>query len=316
MSCYHHLTIEEREKLYAFLQRGLSLRNIASMLHRSPSTISRELKRNQNCLPHVAQERYRLRRKRCVRRTVLSDPYLHKLVHFCLGYLFWSPEQISYRLKLEHERPIIGVSTIYRALDNGLLQDTLRYYLRIKYKTMGKASKKQRKCFSKSIDQRPEEANDRSKIGHWEGDTIVNKKSKTVFVTLVDRKSRFLAAGRVESKEAARVGAVVIDLMKKTGKPVRSITFDQGPEFSENAIMEAELNTDIYFAHPHSPWERPSNENTNGLLRQFMPKWTDFGMIQEEDLRRFVMLINCRPRKCLNWHTPFEVFSHQVLRFT
>lgn len=316
MSCYCHLTIEEREKLYAFLQKGLSQRKISSLLHRAPSTISRELRRNPECLPCQAQRRYLQRRKRCVRKPVLSDTELHNLVHFCLGYLYWSPEQISNRLKQEYNKPIIGTSTIYRALDNGLLQDTLRYYLRIKYKTMGKASKKQRKCFEKSIEQRPVEANMRSELGHWEGDTIVSRKSKSVFVTMVDRKSRYLTAERVDSKEAERVRETVVKLLRKTGTPVKSITFDRGTEFSENEVMEEQLHTQVFYAHPHSPWERPSNENTNGLLRQFMPKWTDLGKIEERDLDRIVMLINCRPRKCLNWRTPYEAFFNEVLRFT
>lgn len=133
---------------------------------------------------------------------------------------------------------------------------------------------------------------------------------------MVDRRSRFLAAGRVEKKEAELVRNVVVRLLRKTGVPVRSITFDRGTEFSENEIMEAQLNTEVYYAHPHSPWERPSNENTNGLLRQFLPKRTNFGAFEERDLDRIVMLLNCRPRKCLDWRTPFEVFSHQPLHFT
>ena len=315
MSCYHHLTIAEREKLYTFLHLGYSLRKVASLLGRSPSTISRELKRNPDCLPCEAQSRYLQRRKRCVRKSVLADPQLHADVHFWLGYMFWSPEQISNRLKHEGKH-LISTATIYRALDNGLLQDTLRYYLRFKYKTHGKSKKPVRKCFARSIEQRPDTANNRTEIGHWEGDTIVSRKSKTVIATLVDRKSRYLTAGKVPSKEATEVRQVVVRLLKQTKLPVKSVTFDQGTEFAESAAMEKDLSAPIFYSHPHSPWERPTNENTNGLLRQFIPKHRDLGDVTDEDLSRIVSLMNLRPRKCINWLTPFEAFSQQVLRLT
>lgn len=315
MSCYHHLTIVEREKLYGFLQKGLSIRRIAEQLGRSPSTVSRELKRNHSYLPIHAQEAYRRRRKNCGRKCLLTDVQLEGTVRFFLGHLYWSPEQISHRLKKEGCRSV-STSTIYRALDRGILRDTLRYYLRFKYKTLGKAKKPERQCFVRKIDERPSEANDRSECGHWEGDTIVSFKSKTVIATLVDRKSRYLTAGRVASKEAAEVRRVVVQLLSKPAHPVKSITFDQGVEFADAAGMERELNTLVFFAHPHSPWERPTNENTNGLLRQFMPKHSNLGNVTDEDLSHYVALINLRPRKCLNWSTPYEVFSEQLLHFT
>ena len=315
MSCYHHLTIEERENLYGFLQKGLKIREIARALGRSASTISRELKRNEAYLPIQAQRRYLEQRKRCVRTYRLSDAALEADVRFCLGHLYWSPEQISSRFKLEKAQTI-GTSTIYRALDSGLLRDTLQYYLRFKYKKIGKAKKKDRRCFARRIEERPAEANDRSEFGHWEGDNIVSHKSKPVITTLVDRKSRFLTAGKASCKEAVEQRKVVVRLLEKTGTPVRSITFDQGSEFADAAGMEEDLNTLVFFANPHAPWERPTNENTNGLLRQFIPKHTDLNQISEKDLSRFVALLNMRPRKCLNWLTPYEVFSGSLLHFT
>ena len=314
MSCYHHLTIEERELLYGFLQNNLSIRKIAEELGRSPSTISRELKRNRNYLPIQAQKEYRKRRKRCVRKCLLADPQLEKTVRFFLSSLYWSPEQIANRLKREGAQTV-STSTIYRALDQGLLRDTLRYYLRIKYKKHGKAKKNMR-CFARKIEDRPEAATGRAELGHWEGDTIVSFRSRTVIATLVDRRSRFLTAGRVPSKDAAEVRSVVVRLLNRTAHPVKSITFDRGFEFADSAGMENDLDTAVYFAHPHSPWERPTNENTNGLLRQFIPKHTELNNVTDADLSRFVALINLRPRKCLNWSTPFEVFSDQLLHFT
>ena len=315
MSCYHHLTIEERELLYGFLQKGLSIRAISKELSRSPSSISRELKRNGKCLPYQAQNNYIRRRKKCGRKCLLSDRMFEAEVRFFLGYLFWSPEQIANRFKLEGSHTI-STSTIYRALDKGLLRDTLRYYLRFKYKKMGKAANRAKNRFGRTIDERPADAENRTTFGHWEGDTIVSSKSKTVVATLVDRRSRYLMAGRVSCKEAAEVRRVVVNLLQKTHHPVRSITFDQGSEFSDAVGMESDLDTKVYFAHPHSPWERPSNENTNGLLRQFIPKHRDLGDVTDDELSRFVALINLRPRKCLNWSTPYEVFSDQMLHLT
>ncbi len=315
MSCYHHLTIEERELLYGYIQKGFSKRKIARELGRSPSTIIRELKRNPNCLPVQAQRNYALRRKNSVRKRLLTDTLLEADVRFFLGHLFWSPEQIANRFKQEGKH-IISTSTIYRALDSGLLRDTLRYYLRFKYKKIGKAKKKNRQSFHRSIDERTPDAADRSAFGHWEGDTIVSHKSKTVIATLVDRRSRFLTAGRVSSKEAGEVRKVVVRLLKETKRPIKSITFDQGTEFSEGRQIEDELKTQVYYAHPHSPWERPTNENTNGLLRQFIPKYRDLNELTNEEIFRFITLLNMRPRKCLNWSTPYEIFSDQVLHFT
>ena len=174
MSCCHHLTIEERELLYGFLQKGFSRRKIAKELGRSPSTISRELKRNSDYLPVRAQERYRSCRKNSIRKRLLADPQLEASVRFFLGHLFWSPEQIANRLKAEGAQSV-SASTIYRALDCGLLRDTLRYYLRIKYKTIGKAKKKDRRCFARKIDERPEAAANRAERGHWEGDQMISE---------------------------------------------------------------------------------------------------------------------------------------------
>lgn len=314
MSCYHHLTIEERELLYGFLQKNLSIREIAEILGRSPSTISRELRRNKDYLPSRAQTAYIERRKRCVRKCLLSDPEMEKTVRFFLGSLYWSPEQIANRLRAEGTRTV-STSTIYRALDRGLLRDTLRYYLRIKYKTHGKAKKKKR-CFARTIEERPKAAADRAELGHWEGDTIVSYRSRTVIATLVDRRSRFLVAGRVSSKDAREMRSVIVRLLNRTARPVKSITFDRGFEFTDAGGMERDLHTAVYFAHPHSPWERPTNENTNGLLRQFIPKHTELNSVTDDELSRMVSLINLRPRKCLNWSTPFEAFSHQLLHFT
>lgn len=316
MSCYNHLTIEERESLMLFYEQGQGIRQIAKKMGRAPSTISRELRRNPHPYRAVAaQKHYEKRRKLCVRRRVLSDPKLHKTVHFLLGYLWWSPEQISNRLR-EEGTAQISTSTIYRALENGDLQDTLRYYLRIKYHKLGKNKEPSKLCFQKSITLRSEAAALRAEPGHWEGDTIRGSCEKDCLVTLVDRYSRMLLCTKVPNKESGTVRKAVVRLLTRSKLPVRSVVFDQGTEFAEGEAMEQELGVDVYYAHPRSPWERPTNENTNGLIRQFVPKRSKVSILTEADVDKFVATLNFRPRKCLGWKTPYEVAFDQVLHLT
>lgn len=324
MSHYQHLTIKERESIAFYRSKNYSVREIARRMNRSPSTISRELRRNSWVAasgaslyhPAAADMAYKERRKLCVRKHVLDNVDLRHEVHFFLGYLYWSPEQISQRLKLEGNFSI-GTSTIYRALENGKLRASLHYFLRRKYKTFGKASKKRRKCFEKMISERPEAANNRSEIGHWEGDTIIGHGHKSCIVTLVDRKSRFLVAGKCDSKKVADVQPIILKQMMRISPCKRkTITFDQGPEFSKPKEIESGLSLDVYFANAHSPWERGTNENTNGLIRQFYSKEKGLGDVSQNDVDSVVAKLNMRPRKCLNWRTPYEVFNDEVLRFT
>lgn len=315
MSCYHHITISERECLMKYRIMGMSIRSIARQLKRSPSTISRELARNdREYLPSAAEEAYRNRRKRCVRKARLGDKQLNEQVRFFLTKLIWSPEQICERLREETGKCVIGMSTIYRGLENGLLRDTVRYYLRHKYKTLGKAKKPTRKCFMRSIELRPREAQDRSKVGHWEGDTVKGHNERACLVTLVDRRSRYTLMAKVPCAQANVVKSSVVQLLR--GHKVRSITFDQGSEFAESAALEQDIQAPVFFAHPHSPWERPTNENTNGLIRQFVPKRQSLKNFTDEDIARFAAWLNLRPRKCLGWRTPYESLSSQVLHFT
>lgn len=316
MRSYHHLTAEERESLMLFQNQGQSIRQIARQLGRSPSTISRELRRNVTPYRATrAQAHYQQSRKNSRRHRILEDRELHKLVHFLLGTLFWSPEQIAARLQIEGTANI-SASTIYRALDNGLLQDTLRFYLRIKYKKIGKAKKKNRSCYEKSISLRPVEAALRCEDGHLEGDLILSSREKDALVTLVDRKSRYPLCMKIPNKEAITVRDAVIQMLQTARIPVKSITFDRGTEFSEAKAMEQALGIPVYFAHPHAPWERPTSENTNGLIRQFIPKRRKISELTDEDISRIQTLLVFRPRKCLAWRTPYECAFEKVLHFT
>ena len=156
------------------------------------------------------------------------------------------------------------------------------------------------------IPQWPEEIRQRSRVGDWEGDTVYGGVGKGLLVTLVDRKSRYLCSGLLSTRSADETNRVMIQLLRD--KPVSSISLDNGSEFSQFHALEKALHTLVYFAEPHKPWQRGTNENTNDILRFFFPKGFDFRSLTQEFLDVALDLINKRPRKCLGWHSPFEVF--------
>ena len=318
MKSYHHFTTLERECLLVLLQKNMSLRKIAAEMGRSPSTISRELSRNaKEYRPSLAEKRYREQRSHCRRKRILEDPAVRGMMRQLIGRYFWSPEQVSERLKNEGSSVSISTSTIYRGFENGLLWDTLRFYLRHKYKTIGKHKQtKTHRCFVNLINQRPKEAKNRSELGHLEGDTITARGTNSCIVTMVDRKSRYLFAGRSPSKKADDVNSTIVSLLARSKVPIKTITFDQGSEFSNPAALERQLGINVFFAHPHSPWEKPSVENTNGLLRQFYSKFNALEDILEQNIDIVVFKLNLRPRKCLGWLSPYEVFWGEVLHLT
>lgn len=313
MQSYTHFTREERIRLQEFKKKGLSIREMARQLGRSPSSVSRELNRNSNKNGSYhnwrATIRYICRRKKCRPATrLLPGTELYEYV--CRGLSkFWSPECIAATWNLLHPENRIAFSTIYRWLKNGLLKGFSRKkHLRRRGK---------RRCCSNSnfntihpdrlIQDWPEEIRKRSRIGDWEGDTVYGGIGKGFLTTCVDRKTRFLVVGRVATRKPdATMDAIVASLK---GMPVHSLSLDNGSEFSLFREMEKKLKAPIYFAKPHAPWERGTNENTNGLLRFFFPKGFDFRSLSDEDLQFVVNLINNRPRKCLGWRSPAQLFS-------
>lgn len=322
MSCYHHLTIEEREMLWKYRLLGYSIRKTAALIGRSPSMVSREWKRGHSrskpYLPSRAQARYRIRRKRSVRLpTLLKYPDLRNQIHFFLVYFLWSPEQIVSRLRHEGYPHTCSVSTIYRSIDRDILRRTMVTYLRIKSKRIGKASKKNKPFIHRLIDQRPEEAQKRLETGHFESDTVMGYCERKCVFTHVDRKSRYLLAAVSDNKEAKSFNETTKKLFRELGiERIRTMTCDQGTEFAGTEELERELHMEVYFTHPHAPWEKGTNENTNGLLRQFLPRRKSLSWLSQQHLDRFTALLNLRPRKSLLWLTPFEVFFHSLLHFT
>jgi IS30 family transposase len=282
-------------------------------MDRSPSTLSREIGRNDtDYRPSRAQASYQTRRKASVRKSVFEDKDLRRRVQYCLSHCLWSPEQIEHRLRLEG-RPTVSFKTIYLALEDGRLRDTLRYYLRRKYRRNGKARKPMRRCFAQGIELRPASANERREPGHWEGDTVYLPREQRYLVTLVDRHSRYLHAGVVGSLETSVVCDMVCRLLDSSSG-VRSITLDRGMEFA--GMSDTRYADRVYFANPGAPWERGTVENTNGLLRQFLPKGKAQSEFSTADLPIISALLNRRPRACLNWLSPFEFASSLLLHFT
>lgn len=323
MSCYHHLSIEEREKILKYHSQGKSIREISRLLKRNASTVSRELKRNaggsNDYYPSIAQKQYARRRRRCVRHYLLKEyPETARMVRWLIVHLWWSPEQAAKRLEAEGYPHRVSTSTIYRAFSNGCLSSSMRDHLR-RSKTLGK-HKGPGKCASKagfkSIHERPEAANNRSEPGHLEGDTIFLRKQKQFILTVVDRCTRMLYTKLVNCKDASCVRDAMRSLLSQLPAAHRkTLTLDRGSEFALLHELQQELQLQCFLCDPGSPRQRATNENSNGLLRQFYPKHS-VSFSPELSLDHFTSLLNLRPRKSLAWLSPYELHSNTLLHFT
>lgn len=323
---YTHFTLKERKYLQQLLSEGLSMRKIATILERSPSTISREIKRNRaKYKPHRktdnpywynhwrAQNLYNHRRK--VQKRMALRPETEEWNFIIAGLeRYWSPEAIAGRWHLLFpDRKPLSASTIYRYVKKKTFPNIKR---KAHLRRRGKRIQTRNANYNsiqpdRIIPEWPEEISQRSCIGHWEGDTVYGGVGKGLLVTLVDRKSRFLRASLLENKNACLTKEVIYNTLKHL--PVKSISLDNGSEFAEFKALEKELNTLVYFAEPHKPWQRGTNENTNDILRFFFPKGCDFHSVSQELVDHVVALINNRPRKCLGWRSPQEVFSSECV---
>ena len=314
MSFYKHFTLTERESLHIGLKSGKSIRQMAHELNRSPSSVSRELKRNKNkngsynawrgCILYIMRRRKSRRKYRLKVDSALREWVIEKL------NLYWSPETIVAVWKAENPNKPLSFSTVYFALKAGLLPQsyTPKTHLRRSGKRR-KTAKTGKMQIEHSIRDRPNEANSRDRIGDWEGDTVYGAAGKGYISTNVDRKSRYLVAALLKDRTSEAFNAGTIKAFKKLKDvPMHTFTFDNGSEFAKYKEFEEQLHTTVYFADPHSPWQRGTNENTNDLLRFFYPKGTDFHKVAGEHLEYVVNLINTRPRKCLGWLSPAEVF--------
>lgn len=316
MSSYTHFTLSERKYLQELQESGYGIRAAARALGRSPSTVSREIRRNgsksgtlgKNSYHHWRANALAVSRRRAKRQPALPENTEKRKYVVEKLWCYWSPEQIAERWKLEHPGEKLSFSTIYRYVKRGYFSGIQRQtHLRRRGKhRFHKDSAYQTIHPERLIPQWPEEIVNRSRLGDWEGDTVYGAVGKGLLVTLVDRKSRYLCAGLLQSRNAEQTCDVIHSLLK--GLPVQSISLDNGSEFADFKRMEQILHAPIFFAEPHKPWQRGTNENTNDILRFFFRKGFDFHSLSDADLQKAVDSINHRPRKCLGWLSPFEVF--------
>lgn len=319
MNRYTHFNIEDREKTRSFLEQGLSIRKIARLLNRAPSTISREIKRNSykngNYAAHHAQKLYAKRKKNCGRTPKLFNENIKEYVLKRME-LRWTPEQICERAKLEKQPFSLSFPTIYRAIDSGVLPKQLKKIMRFKWKYQKRKKEDKRGKIQNtvSIHERPESANNRSVAGHWESDTVIGKRKTGCFGTHVERMTGYLVAFYLpDRKDKIFNRATIASFEEIPAKMKKSFTVDNGKEFTHHQELASQTNMNVYFCDPRAPWQRGTNENTNGLLRQFFPKGTSLANLSQDDLNYVVNLINNRPRKRLGWKTPAEVFNSILL---
>jgi IS30 family transposase len=319
----NHLTKEERDRLAQLLHQGFTRAAIATALQRSPSTISRELKRNRTGDIYLAAQAHdhaqRRRRARPLQRK-MDRPELNQTVRTGLTR-YWSPDQIAGRLKCEFPddpQKHVCPQTIYTWIGSQCKEDRKYWqsYLRRRGKRPWPKRETDRSAVSRAaIADRPTVIEDRQRLGDFEGDTVLGPPGTGGVVTLVDRQSRFTIIGKVPCKQAPRVQKKIKDRLKLLDKSQRaSLTFDNGTEFARCYLLEKTLGVKIYFAQPGCPFQRGTNENTNGLIRQFFPKGTDFREVTHQEAREVENLLNNRPRACLDYRTPNEVFhAHSAI---
>jgi len=324
---YKHFSIEEREKIQEMLWQKSSIRSIAAALGRSPSSVSREINKNRDSLnrrhyiPRTAHERALKKRRNRGRKERLKNQRVRDHVIACLKER-WSPEQIAGTIyseikeKISHEAIYQFIYAQLHYQGYGSLKpdcEDLRPYLRRRRKR--RIPKGARRCQrvkpkGTSIDDRPAIVGKRKRLGDWESDTVESKGYKPGINTLVERKSGLVLISKLADKTSkATMTAIISRLHSLPERLKRTITFDNGTENSNWQELEKKTKIKVFFAHAYHSWERGTNENTNGLIRDYFPKKTDFTQISNEEIKAVEYALNTRPRKRLGWKTPLKVFS-------
>ena len=320
------LTLAEREEISRGIVAGLSIRRVAAKLNRPPSTISREIKRNQGTKRYRAASADQAAWDRCKRPKLCKLAKCRTLRLNVAKKLkqLWSPEQIAGWLKWEYpqeEHNQVSHETIYKSLyiqARGVLKKELLQHLRTKrtirrskHATLKKSGLGKIKD-AVSISERPASVEDRAVPGHWEGDLIAGSKN-SYMATLVERQTRYVMLVKVKNKDTESVVNALIKQSKKLPRELyKSLTWDRGKELADHKRFSLATNIDVYFCDPRSPWQRGSNENTNRLLRQYFPKGTDLSLHSQAQLNRVARELNERPRKTLDFRTPAYRFNQCV----
>jgi IS30 family transposase len=310
----HHLTLEERDRIAQLHQRGADQKEIAKALGRSPGTICRELQRNGKQGEYYAGRAQRAaeqrRRERPLARR-MDDPAINEFVRAGLARE-WAPQQIEGRLKLLDPDRSVSRQTLYDWIKQDEDREHWEAALRRRGKRPYRRKNKATTGDAARIKNRPEVIEQRLRLGDFEGDTVLGPPGTGGLATLVDRKSRFTIIIKIQSKDANHVHEKLKQRLKELNEEHRrSITFDNGTEFARCHRLEKHLGMRLYFADPGCPHQRGTNENTNGLIRQYFPKGTDFRDVSHHEVRQVENLLNGRPRACLGFRTPAEVFFEE-----
>ena len=316
---YHQLTLSERYLIGRLKSMGESVRAIGRKLGRDAATISREVRRNADTSNGSytvnKAHSYAVARRRRSRRGTQFEPGEVQLVHELMEHK-WSPQQISGRLRA-HGVLEVGTSTIYRwirrdkARGGGLWQRTRRLSRRYR-KGYRVPDRRGRLSGKRSIDERPLAVQQREEFGHWEGDTVMGRDGRHCILTLVERMTLKVRIRKLPARQASEVNKVLHqELGPKGDLVIKSVTLDNGTEFHGYAELERAYGTKFYFARPYHSWERGTNENMNGLIRQYLPKGTCFKDLTDRQCRRIEQALNSRPRKKLGFATPDEAYDQQ-----
>ena len=311
MKVYTQLTQEQRYQIKALLEAELNQTEIANILGVHKSTISRELKRNRGLRGYRPQQAQKLTlQRRDTKTQVRIGSEIWTRVEKLLRE-DWSPEQISEWLNNERGQ-LISHERIYLYIyDDKAQGGDLHTHLRCQKKRKKRYGGSDRRGQIKariSIDERPDVVDERSRIGDWEVDTVIGKPGGPVLVTLAERKSRLSLIGLAVNKTARAVKESMLRLLEPIAEQVLTLTYDNGKEFAYHESISEALDASDFFAHPYHSWERGLNENTNGLIRQYLPKGTDFQSLIDEDVKAIMDKLNNRPKKCLGFKTPNQVF--------
>ena len=309
---YKHLSQAERYQIHALMKAGHDQSQIAKLLDRHKSTISRELSRNTGSRGYRPKQACEMSADRAQhsRNAPTVEPWVREAA-CALLCIQWSPEQIASQLPISHE-------TVYQHVYANKAQGgTLWKHLRCqKQKRKRYANGRDRRGQipnRRPLSERPLHIEARRQVGHWECDTVIGASHKGAVVTMVERKSGYAVMAKVEKKTSELVSSAIVDKLQPMAARVKTLTFDNGKEFAGHAHIDQQLQSTAYFARPFASWERGSNENLNGLLRQYVPKKRAMSTVSDEEIRMIQNRLNNRPRKRLGFKTPAEVF-HQSLK--
>jgi IS30 family transposase len=312
---YKHLSLEERYYIEIELRQGTSINAIAKALGRPQGTLSKEIQRNKGKkgYRHKQAHAFATKRHRSKAKPHKLTNAVCQKIETLLKEEQWSPEQIAGRLSRE-ESIQLHHETIYRYVyrdkkEGGTLHTHLRHYGKTYRKRNGKPGRYIGIKERTDIDERPECVNNRERLGDWEADTMIGKNHKGALVTLDERVSKLRLAYPIARREANRVKETIVALLSPLQEWVKTITFDNGREFAKHMKAATSLGCKTYFAKPYHSWERGQNENANGLLRQYFPKSMELHDVAVDKVLKAVHKLNSRPRKCLGWKTPYEVFE-------